>query len=106
PCFRLEMLTVANNLNHEAAHDALSDVLATIAMARLIKEKQPKLYDYAYRLRDKRFAGSLINIDECKPLLHISSRFPSENGNAALVVRSEEHTSELQSRENLVCRLL
>jgi len=24
----------------------------------------------------------------------------------ATVVRSEEHTSELQSRENLVCRLL
>src|SRR5690606_42050029 len=27
-------------------------------------------------------------------------------GNAAPVCRSEEHTSELQSRENLVCRLL
>src|SRR5690606_41531650 len=26
--------------------------------------------------------------------------------NGELVVRSEEHTSELQSRENLVCRLL
>src|SRR5207302_9284771 len=25
---------------------------------------------------------------------------------AALIIRSEEHTSELQSRENLVCRLL
>lgn len=97
PCFRLEMLTAANNLNHEAAHDALSDVLATIAMARLIKEKQPKLYDYAYRLRDKRFAGSLINIDECKPLLHISSRFPSENGNAALVVPLAFHPTNKNS---------
>src|SRR5690606_41777062 len=28
------------------------------------------------------------------------------NGVAASVRRSEEHTSELQSRENLVCRLL
>src|SRR5436309_5085003 len=27
-------------------------------------------------------------------------------GRAVLVSRSEEHTSELQSRENLVCRLL
>src|SRR5690606_41462316 len=27
-------------------------------------------------------------------------------GDNALVTRSEEHTSELQSRENLVCRLL
>lgn len=97
PCFRLEMLTAANNLNHEAAHDALSDVLATIAIARLIKQKQPKLYNYAYRLRDKRFAGSLINIDECKPVLHISSMFPGENGNAALVVPLTFHPGNKNS---------
>src|SRR5690606_41475954 len=29
-----------------------------------------------------------------------------ENGTGKLGFRSEEHTSELQSRENLVCRLL
>src|SRR5207302_8574414 len=29
-----------------------------------------------------------------------------ESDNLALATRSEEHTSELQSRENLVCRLL
>src|SRR5271165_7241580 len=29
-----------------------------------------------------------------------------ENGNATEYFRSEEHTSELQSRENLVCRLM
>lgn len=86
PCFKLEALTQANNLRHEAAHDALSDVYATIAVAKLIKERQPKLYDYAFKLRDKRFAASLIDIDSVKPLLHISSRFPGEQGNAALVV--------------------
>lgn len=86
PCFKLEMLTKANHLNHEAAHDALSDVYATIAIAKLIKTKQPKLYDYAFRLRDKRFTASLINIAQHKPLLHISSRFPGEHGNAALVL--------------------
>src|SRR5690606_41177891 len=31
---------------------------------------------------------------------------PCVAGAQAIVVRSEEHTSELQSRENLVCRLL
>ena len=36
PSFKLEHLTKANGLAHEAAHDALSDVRATIAMARLI----------------------------------------------------------------------
>src|SRR5690606_40599129 len=29
-----------------------------------------------------------------------------ENGRQMAAIRSEEHTSELQSRENLVCRLL
>lgn len=97
PCFKLEMLSQANNLKHEAAHDALSDVYATIAMAKLIKTKQPKLYDYAYRLRDKRFVASLIDIDSHKPLLHISSRFPAENGNAALVLPLAMHPTNKNS---------
>lgn len=97
PCFKLEMLTRANNLNHEAAHDALSDVYATIAVARLVRLRQPKLYDYAYKLRDKRFAASLIDLDGLKPLLHVSSRFPSENGNAALVVPLAYHPSNKNS---------
>jgi exodeoxyribonuclease-1 len=86
PCFKLEALTQANNLEHGSAHDALSDVYATIAMAQLIKRRQPKLFDYAYRLRSKRFASGLIDIDRFKPLLHISSMFPSSQGNCALMV--------------------
>lgn len=97
PCFKLEMLSKANNLKHEAAHDALSDVYATIAVAKLIKTKQPKLYDYAYRLRDKRFVANLIDIASHKPLLHISSRFPAENGNAALVLPLMMHPSNKNS---------
>src|SRR5690606_40253872 len=31
---------------------------------------------------------------------------PTRPGDAPSIPRSEEHTSELQSRENLVCRLL
>ncbi|RLA45884.1 MAG: exodeoxyribonuclease I, partial [Gammaproteobacteria bacterium] len=46
PSFRLEDLTSANGISHEAVHDALSDVHATIALARLVKERQPRLYDY------------------------------------------------------------
>lgn len=97
PCFKLEMLTKANGLVHEAAHDALSDVYATIAVAKLIKSRQPKLYEYAYKLRDKRFAASMIDIDSNKPLLHISSRFPSENGNAALVLPLAMHPTNKNS---------
>lgn len=97
PCFKLEMLTKANGLMHEAAHDALSDVYATIAVAKLIKTYQPKLYDYAYKLRDKRFVASMIDIDSHKPLLHISSRFPAENGNAALVLPLAMHPTNKNS---------
>src|SRR5690606_40509936 len=35
-----------------------------------------------------------------------ASRGPCQGRPASAVARSEEHTSELQSRENLVCRLL
>src|SRR5690554_4892671 len=81
PCFKLEKLTQANNLEHGAAHDALSDVYATIALARLIKERQPKLFDYAFKLRDKRFVAGLIDIEANKPLLHFSSMFAGTQGN-------------------------
>ena len=97
PCFRLELLTAANGLAHEAAHDALSDVYATIALAKLIKTRQPRLYDYAYKLRDKRFAASLIDIANRKPVLHISSRFPGENGNAALMLPLAMHPTNKNS---------
>jgi exonuclease I len=53
PSFRLEHLTAANGLGHEAAHDALSDVRATIALARLIRQQQPRLWDFCLKLRKK-----------------------------------------------------
>src|SRR5690606_41601168 len=40
------------------------------------------------------------------PPLSVSSVRVSETTSTAILSRSEEHTSELQSRENLVCRLL
>ncbi len=97
PCFKLEKLTEANGLDHASAHDALSDVYATIAMARLIRDKQPKLYDYAYRLRDKRFAGGMIDIDGHRPLLHISGMYPAERGNASLVLPLALHPGNKNS---------
>lgn len=48
---KLERLTAANGIEHGQAHDALSDVRATIALARLLRDKQRKLYDYLYSLR-------------------------------------------------------
>jgi len=84
--FRLEELTKANGIAHESAHDALSDVHATIAMARLIREKQPRLYDYLYQHRSKKWVLEQLDIRAKKPLLHTSSRYPSRIGCTTMVV--------------------
>jgi exodeoxyribonuclease I len=83
PSFKLEHLTKANGLAHEAAHDALSDVRATIALARLIKERQPKLWDFCLKLRKK--DAVLAEIGVGKPFVHISGMFPVERGCIAIV---------------------
>lgn len=91
PSVRLEDLTVANGIAHESAHDALSDVYATIAMAKLIKEQQPKLFEYAYNNRSKNKLKELLNLREQKPVLHVSGMYPAEKGNMAMVVPVAEH---------------
>ncbi len=91
PSFKLEHLSAANGLAHEAAHDALSDVYATIELAKLVKKQQPALYDYAYGLRDKRKVMELIDLNSRKPLLHISSMFPAERFCSALVMPIAMH---------------
>lgn len=85
PSVKLELLTRANGLSHEHAHDALSDVYATIAVARLIHEKQPKLFEWAFSHRTKDRARTLIDLAERTPLVHTASAYYSERGNTTLV---------------------
>ena len=75
--FRLEELTKANNISHTHAHDALADVYATIAMARLIRDSQPKLFQYLFSLRSKSAVQDLLKVGSFTPLVHISGRFPT-----------------------------
>lgn len=89
--FRLEQLTAANGLAHAHAHDALSDVDATIALARLLRERQPKLWTHALRLRDKQFAASYLDVQQMKPVLHVSSKIPARRHCLALVVPIVRH---------------
>ncbi len=91
PSIRLEDLTRANGIAHDSAHDALSDVYATIALAKLIKKKQPRLYDYAFNHRGKKSVFSALNVNAKKPVLHISGMYPSERGNMALVIPLAMH---------------
>ncbi|WP_287966019.1 exodeoxyribonuclease I [Diaphorobacter sp.] len=89
PSFRLEHLSKANGLAHEAAHDALSDVRATIALARLIRSSNPRLFDFALSLHKKdRVAAELrlpTTAQEARPFLHVSGMFPAERGCLAVM---------------------
>ena len=85
--FKLEELTKANGIAHDGAHDALSDVRATIAMARLLREKQPQLFDYVLNNRLKwQVAKQLDTVSfRPKPVVHISGKYPAAKHCLALV---------------------
>ena len=70
---KLERLTAANGIDHGQAHDALSDVRATIALARLIRSRQPKLYDWLFQLRTKQRVLDQVRL--LQPMVHVSGRF-------------------------------
>ncbi len=86
PSFRLELLTKANGLEHEAAHDALSDVYATIAVAKLVKTTQPKLYDFLWQHRLKAQAAKLLQLGSFIPVVHISGKYPAIKHCLAIVL--------------------
>ena len=77
---RLELITELNNISHENTHDALSDVFAAIGVARLVKQHQPELYQYLFKLRDKNLVKQLVNLDSKKPFVYTSGRYGSEYG--------------------------
>jgi exodeoxyribonuclease-1 len=91
PSFRLEDLARANGLAHRKAHDALGDVEATLALARLLKQRQPRLFDWHFGLRQKRRALELLDWVGMTPVLHASQRYPAQRGCLAMVVPLAEH---------------
>jgi exodeoxyribonuclease-1 len=94
PSFRLEDLTAANNLAHRHAHDALSDVQATIDLARLLRSRQPRLFDFYFALRRKQRACELLDFAHRTPVLHVSSRYPAERGCLAMIVPLAQHPTQ------------
>jgi len=84
PSFKLEDLVRANGIEHESAHDALSDVRATLALARLLRQQQPRLFDFAFGLHKKERVAAELGLpcqpQQAKPFLHVSGFFPPERG--------------------------
>ncbi len=109
---RLELITKENGISHEHAHDALSDVDALIDVTRLIKEKQPKLFNYLFAMRDKKSVQQLVNLDKPAPFVYSSGRYsaefekttvaypiaPAKNGNV-LVFDLRQNLDELLAQE-------
>ncbi|MBV6447621.1 exodeoxyribonuclease I [Nitrosomonas sp.] len=86
PSFKLEDLVAANGILHESAHDALSDVRATIALARLLRTQQPRLYDWLLQLRDKRKAAAQLDLVNRQPVVHTTRMYPAKVGCTSLVM--------------------
>jgi exodeoxyribonuclease-1 len=103
PSFKLEHLASANGTREGDAHEALSDVRALLGLARRMRAAQPRLWDYALRLRDKRHVASLLDTVHGEPLLHVSSRYPAARHCAALVLPLARHP-RIDSRV-IVCDL-
>jgi len=99
--FKLESFTAANQIDHGQAHDALADVRATIAVARLLRERQPKLFNYLYGLRRKSAVQERIRL--LQPMLHVSGMFPVERHCLAPVLPLAWHPSNRNAL--IVCDL-
>lgn len=86
PTLRLDHLTIANGIEHQDAHDAMGDVRATVALARLLRQEQPKLFRYLWELRSKRAVLALVNPGSMTPFLMASPRMSAETQNLGMAV--------------------
>jgi exodeoxyribonuclease-1 len=86
PVFRLERLAAVNGIRHDSAHDALSDVQATIALARLLRERQPRLFRFLFENRGKHEIERLLGLGSWTPVLHVSEKYPAARNCIALVL--------------------
>lgn len=89
PSCRLELMTAINGLDHKNAHDALNDVNATIALAELIKAKQPKLFDFLLGMRDKKKIAELVHAGQ--PFLYTSGKYDHKCDKTTAVAVLAEH---------------
>ncbi|TQV72131.1 exodeoxyribonuclease I [Aliikangiella marina] len=100
PSFKLELLSTANHIEHENAHDALSDVYATIAMAKLVKEKQPRLFNFLFGLRDKRMVMAEIDLVTNKPFIHCSGMLGPEHQYCGVMMPLVAHPT---NKNSVIC---
>ncbi len=86
PIFKLDQLTVANHIPHGNAHDALADVYALLSLAYLLKQAQPRLFQFLFEHRTKTQALKLLNVESGTPLIHVSGMYPATQNCLAIVM--------------------
>ena len=94
---KLDRLAPANSIEHSDAHDALADVRATIALAKLLQQAQPRLYNYCFQMKHKSQVWGQLGSLLSKPLLHVSGMYGREQGNIALVAVCANHPTNKNS---------
>ena len=86
PIFKLDQLTAANGILHANAHDALADVYATLALAKTLKNAQPRLFNFFFEHRSKSQALKLLDVGSGIPLVHISGMYPATKHCLAIIL--------------------
>jgi exodeoxyribonuclease I len=62
--FRLEQLALANGVGHEQAHNALSDVIATLELCRLVYQRSPELWQRFVRFSKKATVADFVEAED------------------------------------------
>jgi exodeoxyribonuclease-1 len=100
PTFRLEALTAANDIAHGDAHEAVADVLATVAMAARVRQAQPRLFDFLFQLRDKRELVRQLYPLRKSAVLHVSAMYTARENSLAAVLPLCTHPT---NRNGIIC---
>ena len=85
PDFRLVALAEANGVALESAHDAFYDIQATIDLVRLVRDRQPRLYDWYWRHRTRDSLKPLVNLADHEPLVYTAAQFTTIRGCTAVI---------------------
>ncbi len=64
PIFRLEQLALANGVAHEQAHNALSDVVATLELCRVVHQRSPELWQRFVRFSKKATVADFVEAED------------------------------------------
>ena len=79
PTVNLVDMAKNNGFENENAHDALADVNALINLTRLLRDKQPQMFNYLKDNHTKDKVAGIVRPDAPMPFVYTSGRFPSEN---------------------------